>query len=154
MKNIILAFLFSILLVSGVYATNGTIKIIKDAQPNSPQDFNFTTTGGNSLPSSFFLDDDSNGTLPNTRSWSTHFGTYTVSETAYLHWILQSIVCTESGGHNNSTVDVDGRTATIRLEIGETVTCKFTNMFSTAALNTVSGKVMTSLGDGIKGIEV
>src|SRR4029453_11921937 len=46
-----------------------SITIIKDAVPNSAQDFAFTTTGGLS-PATFSLDDDADGTLSNTQVFS------------------------------------------------------------------------------------
>ena len=43
--------------------------VVKDATPNDPQDFSFTAGGGLS-PASFQLDDDSDGTLSNTRTFN------------------------------------------------------------------------------------
>ena len=43
--------------------------VVKDSQPNDPQDFSFTAGGGLS-PSSFSLDDDADPTLSNTRTFS------------------------------------------------------------------------------------
>src|SRR5439155_18717593 len=48
---------------------NGAIVAVKDAQPNDPQDFSFSAGGGLS-PSSFSLDDDSDPTLSNTRTFT------------------------------------------------------------------------------------
>ena len=42
---------------------------VKDAVPNDPQDFSFTAGGGLS-PSAFSLDDDADGTLSNTRTFT------------------------------------------------------------------------------------
>ena len=42
--------------------------VVKDATPNDPQDFSFTAGGGLSARS-FQLDDDSDGTLSNTRTF-------------------------------------------------------------------------------------
>ena len=47
----------------------GQIVVVKDAQPNDAQDFAFTAGGGLS-PTSFSLDDDSDGTLSNTRTFA------------------------------------------------------------------------------------
>ena len=64
-----------------------SITIVKDAVPNDAQDFRFDTTGG-LTPTPFFLDDDSNGTLSNTRLFdgilvtSNTGNDYTVTETA------------------------------------------------------------------------
>ena len=47
----------------------GQIVVVKDAQPNDPQDFAFTAGGGLS-PASFQLDDDADATLSNTRTFA------------------------------------------------------------------------------------
>ena len=47
----------------------GTIVAVKDSQPNDPQDFSFTAGGGLS-PASFALDDDSDGTLSNSQTFT------------------------------------------------------------------------------------
>ena len=47
---------------------NGTLVVVKEATPDDPQDFDFTTDGGLSPPS-FSLDDDSDGTLSNTQTF-------------------------------------------------------------------------------------
>src|SRR5205807_1237325 len=47
----------------------GSIVVVKDAQPNDPQDFTFIAGGGLS-PSSFSLDDDSDPTLSNTQTYN------------------------------------------------------------------------------------
>ena len=105
----------------------GSITIIKDANPNDGQDFAFTTIG--TELSSFNLDDDSDPTLDNSRSFTGLLpGSYTISETTPVSgWDLTSLVC-------NS--DVDGKvigpfiginTASINLTAGENVTCTFTN---------------------------
>ena len=47
----------------------GRIVVVKDATPNDAQDFSFTAGGGLS-PASFSLDDDSDGTLSNTRTFA------------------------------------------------------------------------------------
>ena len=99
----------------------GTIVIVKDTVPNSPQDFSFTTTGLS--PSSFMLDDDSDPTLTNQRTFSNvTAGTYTVTEAAQVGYEV-SISCVDPDGGSSVAV----RTATIDLDAGETVTCTFTN---------------------------
>ena len=47
----------------------GQVVVVKDAVPDDPQDFSFTAGGGLS-PTSFQLDDDANGTLSNTRTFT------------------------------------------------------------------------------------
>ncbi len=45
----------------------GRVVVVVDAVPNDAQDFSFTA-GGGLTPTSFSLDDDSDGTLSNTRT--------------------------------------------------------------------------------------
>ncbi len=110
----------------------GTITIIKEIDPDDPQDFSFTTTGGLS-PATFDLDDDSDPTLPKSTTYANVVpGTYTVTEADPIPAILIDLVCvdTDTGG-TDSTVDVPTRVATIQLDPGETVTCTYTNSFNT-----------------------
>jgi hypothetical protein len=94
----------------------GTINIVKDARPNDPQDFGFTAGGGLS-PTSFTLDDDSDGTFSNTRTFQVVAGSgYNVSETVPSGWMQNSATC--SDGSPVSNIDVGP---------GETVTCTFVN---------------------------
>jgi uncharacterized repeat protein (TIGR01451 family) len=51
-------------------------------------------------------------------------GTYTSTEAAAEGWNLTSIACSDA----NSTGSLDTRTATFRVEAGETVECTFTNL--------------------------
>ncbi|MBI5405347.1 MAG: DUF11 domain-containing protein [Candidatus Kerfeldbacteria bacterium] len=105
----------------------GSITVIKDAVPNSTQDFNFTTTGGLS-PVSFSLDDDADGTLSNTKLYSgvIDFKTYTVTESAQAGWTLSNLTCGVTSP-NGGLQTVNGATATINLAEGENVTCTYTN---------------------------
>src|SRR5207253_979994 len=65
----------------------GKIIVIKDAQPNDPQDFAFTAGGGLS-PSSFSLDDDSDPTLSNTETFDNLVprNNYSISESVPGSW--------------------------------------------------------------------
>ncbi|MGH2764430.1 MAG: prealbumin-like fold domain-containing protein, partial [Actinomycetota bacterium] len=102
----------------------GSITVVKDALPNDPQDFSYTTTGGLS-PATFTLDDDADPTLSNTRTFTGLLpGTYTVAEDPDpAGWQLTDITCTGGGTNTSDT----SRTATIGLDPGEAVTCTFTN---------------------------
>jgi Tol biopolymer transport system component len=95
----------------------GQIVVVKDAQPNDPQDFAFTAGGGLS-PSSFSLDDDSDPTLSNTRTFSNVVptGGYSLSETVPSGWDQSSATC-----DNGSPV------SNINVAAGQTVTCTFVN---------------------------
>lgn len=110
---------------SAVFTPPGSITIIKDAVPNDAQDFGFTTTGTGLSP--FSLDDDSDNTLSNTRTFSSlASGTYTVQEAvAGGTWSLTNLVCVDPT--SNTTTSIDTRTATINLAAGENITCTFTN---------------------------
>jgi uncharacterized repeat protein (TIGR01451 family) len=97
------------------------LKIIKDAVPNSSQDFAFTTTG--SGLSSFMLDDDADGTLPNNQQFSNlNPGNYSVTEGTNTGWDLTGMTCTGTGSGTRST-----NTANITLAAGDDLTCTFTN---------------------------
>lgn len=105
----------------------GTIVIVKDAVPNDPQNFNFTTTasgGGSGLPASFDLDDDpADATLPNSRTFyvAPAPASYTVQEGALPSgWTQGGVSCTSGGS-------VAGGVATISVAAGQTVTCTYTN---------------------------
>ncbi len=98
----------------------GTIVIIKDTVPNGPQDFAYTTTGG-LTPSTFSLDDDTDGTLSNTQTFSNvAVGTYSVSETPVSGFDLTNTSCISSIGDTESA-------GSLELDNGETITCTFTN---------------------------
>jgi hypothetical protein len=72
------------------------------------------------------LDDDGNGTLPNTQTFTDLApGTYSVTETATAGWSLTNLLCTDPD--SGTTVNLNTRTATVDLDRGETVTCTFTN---------------------------
>jgi hypothetical protein len=95
----------------------GRIVVVKDAIPDDPQDFSFTAGGGLS-PSSFQLDDDSDGTLSNTQTFTDVVpgSGYSIAESAPPGWVQVSASC--SDGSPPSSVNVAP---------AETVTCTFTN---------------------------
>jgi hypothetical protein len=112
-----------------VYSANvpGTVTVVLDAVPNDPQDFAFQASGlddGFAFsppdfgPTSFSLDDDSDGTLSNQKDFTgvTPGGGYSVSQTAATGWDLTSATCDD--GSPVTAIDVSA---------GEHVTCTFTN---------------------------
>ena len=106
---------------SNLSNTAGRIVIVKDTDPNDPQDFSFTTGGGLS-PAGFVLDDDGSNanTFSNTRDFIVSPGNgYSVSESALAGWFVASATC--SDGSPPSNIDVGS---------GETVTCTFVNRVS------------------------
>ena len=96
----------------------GRINVIKDAQPDDPQDFSFTTGGGLS-PSSFVIDDDGGIADPSnvyTFDGLSPRGGYSVSESATPGWFLSSATCSDGSSPSN-----------IGVSPGEIVHCFFTN---------------------------
>lgn len=131
---------------TGAYATYGTVKIVKNAEPNSSQKFNFLWNG--SFP--FVLQDNGNNSdgFPNfIESDEVEAGTYTIKEDTTLGWKLESLSCKEDKVQD-STVNLSARTATIRLQYRESITCTFKNVpyIPTAADVTLYGKVLTFYG--------
>ena len=104
----------------------GSITIVKDAQPNSSQDFAFTTSGTGL--SNFSLDDDAgapgaSNTLSNTKTFKyLNAGNYTITETKVNGWTLKSLECSEGASVEKSATGV-----TVHLDQGQNVTCTFTN---------------------------
>ncbi len=109
---------------------NGSIKIVKDAQPNSTDDFTFTSN----VPSntSFKLDDDSgvqgsSSTYDNDKNFQNLVPgvAYTFTESVTSGWTLDDINCSDT----SSTVvkDVPSRTLTVTLKPNSAVTCTFVN---------------------------
>jgi LPXTG-site transpeptidase (sortase) family protein len=106
----------------------GSIVITKDSMPDDAQDFSYTGSGpsGYNFGGGFSLDDDSDATLPNTRTFSNLTpGSYTLTEGAVSGWNLTGLVCVDPD--SGSSVDLGTRTATIDVDAGETVNCTYTN---------------------------
>lgn len=100
----------------------GRITIVKDATPNDPQDFQFSSSS--SIISPFTLDDDS--TLlpaPNSKHFVVPVGNFTFTESTVSGWSLVGIGCT--GGFSN--VNLAGRSVSVQLAAGQNITCTFTN---------------------------
>jgi uncharacterized repeat protein (TIGR01451 family) len=96
------------------------LRIVKDALPNDPQDFAFTTTGTGL--SAFSLDDDSDGTLSNSQEFVYLApGTYAVTETPTDGWSLTGLSCDT----NNFTAN--GAQVSVQLAAGQVTTCTYTN---------------------------
>jgi len=103
---------------------SGTIVIVKDAVPDDAQDFAFTTTGTGLA--AFSLDDDADGTLPNTRTFTgVEPGSYTVTESAIAGWTLTALSCSDPD--TGTVINLANRLATIDVDSGEIITCTYTN---------------------------
>ena len=102
----------------------GSITIVKNAAPDSPQNFAFTTSGTGL--SAFSLDDDADATLSNTRVFSgLASGAYSVTEALVSGWSLTGLTCADPD--NGSTVNLATRVATIDMDVGEDIICTYTN---------------------------
>ena len=107
------------LVAEGKASSPGTIKVVQDSEPNASSDFHFSGSLG-----SFALDDDSNKTLPRSRSFSgLSAGDYTIAQTQPAGWTLSSITCPPG-----STVDVASGTVTVHLTSSQVATCTFTDV--------------------------
>jgi plastocyanin len=98
-------------------ANCATVSIVKDANPNGPQDFDFTGSFG-----AFRLDDDADATLPGSRTFTVSgagLGLNTITETPTTGWQLTDISCSEGSDA--------GATASITVDPGDEITCTFTN---------------------------
>jgi hypothetical protein len=119
--------------------TTTSITIVKDAVPNDAQDFTFESTNG---LGSFTLDDDAaavggDATFPERMTFFRDPGTYQVRElltTGDLtaKWQLDGIVCDDPSG--DTTTNVATRSASIDLDVGEQITCTFTNRLTSITI--------------------
>lgn len=99
--------------------TASRIIIIKDASPDSDQDFSFSGDLGE-----FTLDDDNDDTLANTFTVDRAAGTYTITEAEVDGWSLSDIDCGEFGG---VSIDLANRSVTLEMSVEDLVSCTFTN---------------------------
>jgi hypothetical protein len=113
----------------------GTINIVNAASPADNTVFNFTDTIV--APNSFTLQNP--GAI--TKTFATvPVGTYTVTGQPLSNWVLQDLTCDDANSSGDKTTGV----ATINLEVGETVTCTFTNIEN----NTIIVNKFSVGGDG------
>ena len=103
---------------------DATVKVVKDAVPDDPEDFSYTTSG---LGAGFDLDDDGAGgsATPNEKTITvsgTDFGPKSVTETPEAGWDLTGLTCT-----GDNEFQRDGATANLNVDPGETIVCTFEN---------------------------
>ena len=102
---------------SGAQAHN--IRIVLDTESEA----NFTFGGD---LGGFTLNDDASPMFNNWKLTNNLLpGSYSVSQTLELGWILSSIICDDPDA--GTTVDTGAGKATIDLDLGEAITCTFTN---------------------------
>ncbi len=117
--------------------TTPSITIVKDAVPNDAADFPFdiVTGGGTGSAPPFSLDDDpGDATLPDRMTFYFQPGTYQVVEGASSSpgWHLDGIVCDDPSG--DTTTSLATGSATIDLDVGEQITCTFTNRLTSITI--------------------
>lgn len=146
----------------------GTITIIKEVTTLSggtASSTSFTYSASNlSQPAFQLIDNDAPPAdrYVETASFFTQSANeVTVTEDFSAGWQLQSISCTEtmsdgSTGIQNSTVDIGTKSANLVVDSGESVTCKFVSreLAPTAAPVSLSGRVVSDTGKGMRGIGV
>ena len=98
----------------------GSIRVVKDAVPNDPQDFTFTRSFGHN----FSLDDDGDPTLSNAVTFDLAPGNYSVTELTQSGWNLANLVITGDDGDSTRV----GSTANLVLDPGENITVTYTNI--------------------------
>ena len=101
--------------------TTGTVRIVKSTSPAGGTGFTFTQTMTNG---SFTLNHGGEEVFLDVPA-----GTYTVTENATPGWSLTDVTC----GDGDSSGNPFTRSATIRLQGGESVTCTFRNLQNVAA---------------------
>ena len=106
-------------------AVEGSIKVIKSAQPSDGTDFDFTLTRPDNSTVKVTLDDD-NGTNPtrtdNFTVGQLSAGDYDIAEVLPNGWTLDSVDCGNAG-----TSDIAGGVR-VSLAAGEDVICTFSNV--------------------------
>ena len=107
--------------------TKGSIKVIKDAQPDSTDDFDFTIKQGATLVEDFELEDDgdnSDGELNSETVDELPAGTYVITEIPEQSgWVVDGISCTGA----SYTADPANKQATITVGIAQNAVCTFVN---------------------------
>ena len=123
-----------------VFST-GTIEIIKEAE-GGDEAFDFSTSGGGGLADSFSLTIEA-GEPASVTFTDVLAGTYTVTEELLPSgWNFENLFCVETTitgepADNQTTVDLDSRTATIDLDGNEIVTCTYVNRAEESVLSII-----------------
>lgn len=127
----------------------GSITIIKDAQPDSDEEFKFTGSLGDSeneeAPNFTLIDDGENDITDRRLFEDLTPGTYTVTEPNVIGWTLESISC--EGGLDADQDKENNRNAVINLAPGENVTCTFVNTRDTGSIKV--NKLLDNDGDEV-----
>ena len=142
--------------------TPGTVVTIRKLRQNTngnTPDVQFPYSATNLAQSTFTLVDNAYYQDPAVPV-STTPTSVIVEESPVVGWRLSSIVCTETsnGGTpvSDTTVDLANGRANILAQAGEAITCTFTSepISPSAAMVSVSGRVLTTHGQGIRNARV
>ncbi|MFN8443040.1 MAG: SdrD B-like domain-containing protein [Caldilineaceae bacterium] len=133
--------------------SQASITIIKDAQPDSIQDFTFYGPFG-----SVALDDDGgasggDNTLDNTYTFNVPAGNINISEAMHPSWYLADATCTSGNG------TLQQRTLSLTVSQNDSITCTFVNQRRAEITTTVfidqDGNGQLGSGEpGVPGFEV
>ena len=135
--------------------STSTIRIIKQAAPESGQVFGFAATGAGI--SNFTLVDDGtdNDATPNNIAFNIPLlpgqsGAFTVQETSNGFYDLTNLSCSVTGtGGSSASPNLPASSVSITLQFGDLVTCTFFNSVVVAAGITLSGRAVTADGVAI-----
>jgi hypothetical protein len=110
--------------VTFINAQEATITVIKNTEPNDPQDFYFTGTGS---IGQFSLDDDDSPTLPDRRTFAVAPGDYNITELVPEDFELRIISIIESSSPSDSSFILQEAKAIIKASPGESIYVTFLN---------------------------
>jgi Ca2+-binding RTX toxin-like protein len=111
----------------------GSVTIYQTTPANPSQAFGFTSDVPGMM-SNFYLDQDPTTYAPlSVTSLSVTPGQYVVTQEPQDAWTVSDIECNDPGG--NTIGDVSTRSATIRMDAGEEITCTFTDVPAVGDIN-------------------
>ena len=158
--------------LSNVDATTANLLVYSPlSQPAKVRIRKVAQTNGTKSPTSVFnysavnLDSSTFSLGPDATYQDTNVGvpagttTVTVTEAPAAGWVLSGISCVDTATGapvTGSTGNISSRTATIAAQPGGDVTCTFTSQptITTAANVSISGRMTTSAGNGIRAVRV
>ncbi len=126
----------------------GSITIVKDDNLNSGQNFTFNYTPQGSNTTQFVLDDDTDATYTNSKTFqylSSKF--YSISESATTGWTPSLVECTSNYSLDYPQYEHGNGTMSIALRPGEDLVCTFTNIRDTGSLQVLKNIDLTGDGD-------
>ncbi len=122
-------------------APDHNITVSLNVIPDAARNFPFTGL------TRFMLDDDADPALPSSRTFNNLFpGTHTVTQTLPIGWSLDSISCNDPDG--GTVTNLGAREVHIDLDLGEAITCLFTNSAANADLSVTKTDGVTTAVPG------